>query len=110
MMSLAQHGLRVLGGLAILLGWTTPPAVAARDPAPIVDEVVQALVHRPLARQATSLPAVLHRHLDETVSLLADLEEALARPATPSGPGASLMLLESKLHELGVLRTELRDQ
>src|SRR5438094_324716 len=43
MMSLAQHGLRVLGGLAILLGWTTPPAVAARDPAPMVDGRRQAV-------------------------------------------------------------------
>lgn len=97
--------LLVVSAAGVALG--APP-----DRAPLPDDVVKRLVHGPLRKHRRPPTAALERHLDDTLALL---ERMQVETRDHRGPGSrpapattSQMLLGPALHELALVRDDLR--
>src|SRR5438132_145869 len=109
-MQFVARSLLVSGVLWLLPGWVGFCSAAPLDPAPIVDDVGKKLVRAPLGRQPRLSSDVLARHVDEALALVERMgtagrtDHAFVRSTT------NTMLLAAKLHEVGLLRGQVRDE
>jgi hypothetical protein len=94
-----------LAAWIFLLNVFTAAAVAAPpDRAPIPQEVLDKLIPKKQAAPLHFLPGALNRHLEETLSLLDQLDN----PASPAGSESNRwMFLSGKLHSIALLRRDI---
>jgi transglutaminase-like putative cysteine protease len=107
-----NYSVRLIFSVALFSAVFSCPSFAEhRDPAPIPEDIAQKIVARTHGVPLT-LPRVLQRHLDETEQLLEDeaRQERMTRGPLSTSIGTRAMLLRGKLHELEIMRIELRSE